>query len=73
MRLSFAKAAQYDDQRENFGSHLHYALMMMNDTGSANNQQITRELDTYVTDYVKYQVEYSQSLLLPPIIGVDLS
>jgi len=63
---AFSKAALYDDQRENFGSHLHYALMMMNDTAGSNTQQITKELDTYVTDYVKYQVEYSRSLLLPP-------
>jgi hypothetical protein len=26
-------------------------------------------LDTYVKDYVKYQVEYSRSLLLPPNIN----
>jgi hypothetical protein len=61
----FAKAAENDPLRENFGSHLHYALMMMGDR-SPNGEQITRELDTYVTDYVKSQIEYSKSLLLPP-------
>jgi hypothetical protein len=64
----FAKAAQYDDQMENFGSHLHYALMMMGDGSTGNNQQITTQLDTYVTDYAKYQVEYSKTLFLPPNI-----
>jgi tetratricopeptide (TPR) repeat protein len=61
----FAKAAENDPLQENFGSHLHYALMMMGEQ-SPNNEQITKELDTYVTDYVKSQIEYSKSLLLPP-------
>jgi hypothetical protein len=68
---SFIKAAQFDKQQENFGAHLHRALMMMADDNagnSSNANQLKSELDTYVTDYVRYQIEYSKSLLLPPNI-----
>lgn len=66
---SFIKAATYDQQQqENFGAHLHRALMMMESNNVQNPSQITTELDTYVTDYVKYQIEYSKSLVLPPNI-----
>jgi hypothetical protein len=68
---SFIKAAQFDKQQENFGAHLHRALMIMADDNSGNSSnanQLKSELDTYVTDYVRYQIEYSKSLLLPPNI-----
>ena len=66
---SFVKAAQYDErQQENFGAHLHRALMMIEDD-KLENQTLTNELDTYVKDYVRYQIEYSKSLLLPPNIN----
>jgi hypothetical protein len=67
---SFVKAATYDQQQqENFGAHLHRALMMIEDNNVQNPSTLTTELDTYVTDYVKYQIEYSKSLLLPPNIN----
>ena len=67
---SFVKAAQYDkDQQENFGAHLHRALMMIEDNNVQNQSQVTTELDTYVTDYARYQVEYARSLYLPPNIN----
>jgi hypothetical protein len=62
---AFGRAVQYDDRRENFGSHLHYALLLMGDE-NPNTKKIAEELDTYVTNYVKYQAEYASSLLLPP-------
>jgi predicted Zn-dependent protease len=66
---AFIKAAQFDRQQENFGSHLHQALMYLEDENTQNNSQLTKELDTYVTDYATYQLEYSKSLLLPPNIN----
>jgi len=67
---SFVKAATYDkNQQENFGAHLHRALMMIEDDNLQNPSALTTELDTYVTDYARYQVEFSQSLLLPPNIN----
>lgn len=67
---SFIKAATFDkNQQENFGAHLHRALMMMEDNNPQSQTQLTTELDTYVTDYVRYQAEYSKSMLLPPNIN----
>ena len=66
---AFIKAAQFDRQQENFGSHLHQALMFLEDENTQNNAQLTKELDTYVTDYARYQLEYSKTLLLPPNIN----
>jgi predicted Zn-dependent protease len=67
---SFMKAAQFDkDQQENFGAHLHRALLMIEDNNTQNSSQLTNALDTYVTDYARYQIEYSKSLLLPPNIN----
>jgi predicted Zn-dependent protease len=66
---AFVKAAQSDHDQENFGSHLHQALMMLEDENTLNNGQLTKELDTYVTDYARYQIEYTKTLLLPPNIN----
>jgi predicted Zn-dependent protease len=66
---AFVKAAQFDRYQENFGSHLHQALMLLEDENSQNNAQLRKELDTYVTDYARYQLEYSKTLLLPPNIN----
>jgi predicted Zn-dependent protease len=65
-QTAFANSVKYDDLRNNFGAHLHYALLMIGDPSVSNNDQIAHELDTYVTDYVKYQIQYAQSTLLPP-------
>lgn len=62
----FLKATQYDTLRENFGAHLHYALSMIEDSANPDRKLITNELDSYVTDYARYQVEYQKTLLLPP-------
>jgi Zn-dependent protease with chaperone function len=67
---SFVKAAQFDKrQQENFGAHLHRALMMIEDNNTQNTTQLTSELDTYVKDYVRYQIEYAKSQVLPPNIN----
>lgn len=63
---SFVKAAQYDVQQENFGSHLHYALSMIESGDNPDHKLVTSELDNYVTSFARYNVEYQKTLLLPP-------
>jgi hypothetical protein len=63
---SFVKAAQYDVQQENFGSHLHYALSMIESANNPDHKVIAEELDNYVTSFARYNVEYQKTLLLPP-------
>ncbi|MBV9304389.1 MAG: M48 family metallopeptidase [Acidobacteriaceae bacterium] len=61
----FQRADQYDHRHENFGSHLHYALEMI-DQKSSDHKLVGTELDTYVTDYTRFQVELRKLELLPP-------
>jgi len=64
-RDEFYKAVKADTRDENFGSHLHLALMMARDRGADKNQ-ITQELDAYVTDYAKLAVEDRIMRSFPP-------
>jgi predicted Zn-dependent protease len=64
-RDEFYKAVKTDTRDENFGSHLHLALMMARDRG-ADKGQITQELDAYVTDYAKLTVEDRIMRSFPP-------
>ena len=64
-RDEFYKAVKTDTRDENFGSHLHLALMMARDRGADKNQ-ITQELDAYVTDYAKLTVEDRIMRAFPP-------
>ncbi len=64
-RDEFYKAVKADTRDENFGSHLHLALMMARDPGADKNQ-ITQELDAYVTDYAKLAVEDRVMRSFPP-------
>jgi predicted Zn-dependent protease len=62
----FLKAAQFDKEKENFGSHLHYALALMQDGNGAESTRIRSELDSYVTSYAESQVAMKRKLVSPP-------
>jgi hypothetical protein len=64
-RDEFYKAVKTDSRDENFGSHLHLALMMARDR-AADKGQIAQELDAYVTDYAKLTVEDRIMRSFPP-------
>jgi predicted Zn-dependent protease len=64
-RDEFYKAVKNDTRDENFGSHLHLALLMARDRG-ADKDQITKELDAYVTDYAKLAFEDRVMRSFPP-------
>ena len=66
---SFVKAVQFDSRSENFGAHLHRALMMIEDQNTANPTQLTGELNSYTKNYVQYQIDQARALLLPPNIN----
>jgi predicted Zn-dependent protease len=64
-RDEFYKAVKADARDENFGSHLHLALMMARDRGTDKNQVI-QELDAYVTDYAKLTMQDCIMRAFPP-------
>jgi hypothetical protein len=61
----FSKAASVDSRNENFGSHLHVALMMARDR-NADKAEITKELDAYVSDYAHWNVMDRALRAFPP-------
>jgi predicted Zn-dependent protease len=62
----FVQAAAHDTRHQNFGSHLHRALAMMDDKTEANKPQILSELQNYVNNYISFSVDNARSLFLPP-------
>lgn len=62
---SFFKAAKADTRRQNYGSHLHLALLMAREKG-IDPKQVEAELDTYVTDYARWNAEQHAMGLYPP-------
>jgi predicted Zn-dependent protease len=64
-RDEFYKAVKADMRDENFGSHLHLALMMARDR-SADKNQVIQELDSYVTDYAKLTMQDCMMRAFPP-------
>lgn len=64
-RDEFYKAVKADMRDENFGSHLHLALMMARDR-SADKNQVIQELDAYVTDYAKLTMQDCMMRAFPP-------
>jgi hypothetical protein len=65
-RDEFYKAAKADTHSENFGSHLHLALMMARER-SPDNNMIARELDEYVTNYARANIsERMMQAIFPP-------
>jgi predicted Zn-dependent protease len=61
----FYKAAKFDTHDENFGSHLHLAMMMAREK-NPDQKQLTQELDEYVTDYARWNVMDRQLRAFPP-------
>lgn len=62
---SFFKATQADSRLQNYGSHLHLALMMTREKG-ADSKQVAKEMDTYVTNYARWNAERSALTFYPP-------
>jgi hypothetical protein len=61
----FARAEKYDAQQQNYGSHLHLALMLAREK-NPDKQQIVRELDAYVTNFAKWKIEHAALQKFPP-------
>jgi predicted Zn-dependent protease len=61
----FYKAVKFDVRDENFGSHLHLAMMMAREKNPDRNQ-VTHELDDYVTDYARWTVMDRTLRAFPP-------
>jgi hypothetical protein len=61
----FARAEKYDAQQQNYGSHLHLALMLAREK-NPDKQQIVRELDSYVTNFAKWKIEHAALQNFPP-------
>jgi predicted Zn-dependent protease len=64
-RDEFNKAAKYDRHDENFGSHLHLAMMISREK-DPDKKQITQQLDEYVTDYAQWNVTDRVMRAFPP-------
>jgi len=68
MRLakeSFFKATKADTRNQNYGAHLHLALMMERENG-VDPKQVAKEMDTYVTDFARWTAERRALLAYPP-------
>jgi hypothetical protein len=61
----FIKAAEVDTRNENFGSHLHKALLLAQDR-NADKGEITKELDAYVSDYAHWNIMDRALRAFPP-------
>lgn len=65
--LDFENAKKYDYRNQNYGASLHHALTLMDrDDSSTQKQTIAKELDTYVTDYARWNAEMFNARLFPP-------
>jgi hypothetical protein len=64
-REAFYKATQADKRRQQFGAHLHLALMMAREQG-VDSKQIVNEIDSYVTDYARWHFENATLRAFPP-------
>jgi predicted Zn-dependent protease len=71
---SFRLASQHDYRAQNYGSHLHQALFMLQDRSekqvNIDNKKFATELDGYVTNYAKWAVESGQLRMFPPNLDV---
>ncbi|MGH9671909.1 MAG: M48 family metalloprotease [Bryobacteraceae bacterium] len=71
---SFRAASQHDYRKQNYGSHLHQALFMLQDRSEKNmnidNKKFSQELDSYVTNYARWAVESGQLRMFPPNLDV---
>jgi predicted Zn-dependent protease len=64
----FQKAAQFDTQKQEFGSHLHYAIALMEDQKHLDSKRVSAELDNYVAAWFQYLPEERKAEFLPPSI-----
>jgi predicted Zn-dependent protease len=64
-RDEFAKAVKADIRDENYGSHLHLALMLTREK-DPNAKQVTEELDAYVTRYARWNITEAALRAFPP-------
>ncbi len=62
---SLFKATKADSRRQNYGSHLHLALMMAREKGM-DPKQVASEMDVYVTDYARWNAERRATNAYPP-------
>lgn len=67
---AFTKASQHDYRQQNYGSHIHQALLMLEEQSekkaSLDPKVFTQELDEYVTNYAKWNLEHLQMRMFPP-------
>jgi hypothetical protein len=64
-RDEFFKAAKTDLRQQNFGSHLHLALMMAREK-DMNKKQVADEFDAYVTNYARWNYQVATMKSFPP-------
>jgi hypothetical protein len=64
-REEFYKAAKADVHDENFGSHLHLALMIARER-DPDKKLVSQELDDYVSEYAKWAVKDRVMQAFPP-------
>ncbi len=71
---AFRLAGQHDYRNQNYGSHLHQALFMLQDRSekqtAMDNKKFSSEVDRYVTNYAKWAVESGQLRMFPPNLDV---
>jgi peptidase M48-like protein len=64
-REEFYKATQTDSRGQNFGAHLHLALMLAQEP-NFDRTQVSQEFNTYVTSYARWKAEQSVMGAFPP-------
>jgi len=64
-RDSFYKATKADLRQQNFGSHLHLALMMSREK-DFDRKAVADNFDTYVSNYARWNVERAMMATFPP-------
>lgn len=64
-RDSFYQATRSDSRKQNYGAHLHLGLMMAREKGM-DPKQVAASFDTYVSDYVRWNIESNLMRTYPP-------
>lgn len=64
--ISLAKAEQFDYRKQNYGSSLHHALSLIQENPQQHKEEIVKQLDEYVTNYARWNVESWQLRFFPP-------
>lgn len=67
---SFGKAEAADYRKQNYGAHIHKALLMLEEQAekkaNLDSKIFTQELDDYVTNYAQWNLEHLQMRMFPP-------